>query len=240
MSDQPASSRVIYMIALLDLLRDAGGALPSTVIYEHLRASGRVPAGDLATIQSSGETRFAKEVRFARLELVQAGLLNLGTPGQWSLSETGWGTFLTPAEARALIRHRRHGAEVKAVLASLPGPTTGPRPTAYAATVMRTITDRSYAYAFRFGKADVWKIGHAQDVDARLVEVNRHVPVELLSLSWSIFARHACADSLAAHRLEQQLFGELSDCRTQGERVQCSRERLVLAWRRQCPTTELL
>lgn len=240
MADRPASSRVIYMIALLDLLRDASGALPSTVVYEQLRASGRVPPGDLATIQSSGETRFAKEVRFARLELVHAGLLNLGTPGQWSLSEVGWGTFLTAAEARALIRHRRHGAEEKPGLPSLPGPTTGPRPTAYTATVVRTITDRSYAYAFRFGKTDLWKIGHAQDVDARLVEVNRHVPVELLGLSWSIFARHACADSVAAHQLEQQLFGELSDCRTQGERVQCSRERLVVAWRRHCPAKEPL
>jgi hypothetical protein len=225
---------VIYMIALLDLLRDAGGALPSPVVYAHLRASGRVPPSDLATIQSSGETRFAKEVRFARLELVHAGLLNLGTPGQWSLSETGWGTFLTPAEAQALIRQRRHGTKLNAVHALLPGPTTGPRPTAYTATVVRTVTDGSYAYAFRFGSADLWKIGHAQDVDARLVEVNRHVPVELLGLSWSIFARHACADSLAAHRLEQQLLGELSDRRTQGERVQCSRERLILAWRRHC------
>ncbi len=220
------------MIALLDALRDAGGALSSTAAFEQLRARSQVPQSDLTTIQRSGETRFAKEVRFARLELVRAGLINLGAPGHWSLSDAGWGAFLTMSDARALIRQRRHGGDIPPIAITVPGPTTGPKPVSYEAIIVRSLGVESFTYMLRFGDADLWKIGHTQNVAARLAEVNRHIPIEVIGHAWKLFARRAFANSLAAYEAEQKLLGELADCRTQGERVQGSRERVIHAWQR--------
>src|ERR1700743_2312456 len=94
------SSRLIYMGAILDVLRLCGGTAKSKEVYEILIAKGVARKGDITTIQKSGERRFSKEVRFARKELVEAGLLANDVEGIWSLSEHGWGTCLDPDTAR--------------------------------------------------------------------------------------------------------------------------------------------
>jgi hypothetical protein len=235
------SSRVAYMIAILDVLRAAGGRLQSPEVFEHIQSSDAARTADIETLQPSGETRFVKEVRFARLELVKAGLVEQGEPGSWSLSTAGWSSFLTPAEAQALVTLRRRGRLQKFDRSSVTGgPTTGPRPASYTATIARTVAAQSWLYLLRFGGSDIWKVGHAQDLDARLAAINRHIPTELLGMRWAIFARKPCHDSLAAYGLEQNLLTRLMVCRTEGERVRCPRDQIIEAWRRVCAAQEII
>lgn len=231
------SSRLLYMVHLLDVLRSAGGTLASAEVFQELLRSGLARQSDVDTMQASGETRFAKSVRFARVELVGASLLDCPSDGVWSLSETGWSTFLTPEEARALVgalRHRR-AAKPSSDAAAVAGPTRGPRPASYTATVTRDAFGCTYTYVLRFGEADVWKIGQSGDVVHRLSEVNKHVPHEHLGQQWSLFAKRLWPDAPAAYAMEQQLFRALTPRRTIGERVRCSRAEIVAAWRACAP-----
>lgn len=132
-----------------------------------------------------------------------------------------------------LIRQRRHGSIARRGPPVRPaeGPTKGPRPTNYTALISRTMGEPSWTYALRYGASDLWKIGHAQNVDARIAEVNKHIPHELTGDRWQPFARVRWPDSLAAYEMEQRLFAALSEKRTQGERVRCPAEDLIAAWR---------
>lgn len=224
------SSRLAYMVHLLDVLRASGGSLRSVEVFERLKAGGYARATDVELTQASGETRFAKEVRFARLELVEAGLVQHSEDGIWSLSDEGWATFLTIKEARTLVSRRRHGGGVRPFKPPRQGPTTGPVPTAFVATVVRSLDRESWTYVLRYGESDLWKIGHTQDVAARLVDVNRHLPIEVTGVDWRLHARLMWPDSAAAYAMEQRLFRTLSRHRTHGERVRCSTLDLGAAW----------
>lgn len=222
------------MVHLLDVLRSAGGTLPSTEVFEELRRSGSARLSDLETLQSSGETRFAKEVRFARLELVAASLLDCPVGGVWSLSETGWSTFLTPDDACSLVSARRRGSTLPGSRPSqLPvsGPTRGLPPTSWTAMVARDVGGIAFTHILQFGEADIWKVGYANDVPARLAQVNRHVPYEHLGRQWTLFAKRRWPDAPAAFAMEQRLLGLLQRQRTVGERVGCPRSTIVKAWR---------
>jgi hypothetical protein len=240
MIEKPPSSRVVYMIGILDELRDAGGTLASSEVADRLKAHGMARIADLEKLQDSGETRFAKELRFARLELARAGLIESGSPGQWGLSAIGWGCFPTVQEAQALISRRRRGPlDTVDNMRGAVGPTTGPRPSGYSTTMVRSIAEPSFAYALRFGSSDIWKIGHTQNLENRLKQIRCHVPDEILGMNWEVFATHACHDSLQAFALEQALFAMLREYRTTGERIGCSRTRLVAAWRSVCQVMPL-
>jgi hypothetical protein len=236
MSDTALPSRSFYMICILDLLRDAGGMLHSNEVFRLMKDGGYARASDLETIQASRETRFAKETRFARLELAKAGLLEQGQSGQWVLSELGWATFLTPDRTRQLIRQRRHGANVVRTSSPMPRPTTGPKPSSFMAAISRQVGAPSWTYLLRYGGSDLWKIGHTENVVHRLADVNRHVPIELTGHCWALFARVRFDDSLAAYNMEQRLLVALNSYRTQGERVRCSVSRLIEIWT-QCVQT---
>lgn len=227
----PISSRLIYMVGVLEVLRCAGGVLTSTETFEHLEAAGWARAADISTIQASGESRFTKEVRFARLELVNAGLLEQDDPGRWRLSDLGWSTFLSIEGARELVGQRRHGSSKRSLHATKPGPTRGPRPTSFTSVISRSTEKISWVYVLSFAGCEMWKVGHAADIPARLTDVNRHLPVELNGQSWALFAWAKFPDAGLAYEMEQRLLETLSRFRTQGERVRCSRDQVVAAWR---------
>jgi hypothetical protein len=69
-------------------------------------------------------------------------------------------------------------------------PTTGPKPASWTGTVSRDASLQSFAYVFQFGNREVWKIGHALDVNHRLAEVNKHVPYEILGEQWCVCLQH--------------------------------------------------
>ena len=104
---QEISSRTLYMIAILEALREMGGEAPTPDVYNWLESSGHAREADLRSIQTDGGTRFKKEVRFARKELFDAGLLSSKRRGLWTLTANGAATDLTPERALAIVRSRR-------------------------------------------------------------------------------------------------------------------------------------
>jgi hypothetical protein len=84
-------------------------------------------------------------------------------------------------------------------------------------------------YAFRFGKRNVWKIGHSQDISARLVDVNKHVPHEVLGERCSVAWKQHWQTRMDAYEMEQLLLSALTLRRTR-ERVLCTEDELQAAW----------
>jgi hypothetical protein len=85
------------------------------------------------------------------------------------------------------------------------GPTRGPQPSNWESTVSRATEGSAYTYVFRFGKKDIWKIGWATDVKARLAQVNEHVPSELLGESWVEGFKEPRPNQQEAYEMEQRL-----------------------------------
>ncbi|WP_431307636.1 winged helix-turn-helix domain-containing protein [Caulobacter endophyticus] len=222
------------MVSILDVLRMFGGGLPSGRISEIMIDLNLARPSDVAVVQPSGETRFAKEIRFARLELVAAGLLDCPESGFWALSDDGWSTLLTVDDARAIVTARRHDVRTagKGAGTLVQGPTTGPAPGSYTAVISYDAEVPSFVYVLQFGSSDVWKVGRAKDVSVRLRQINKHVPFEILDQNWWVFAKVKCASFRDAHFSEQFLLSILESSRTVGERIRCPQDKIVDAWRR--------
>jgi hypothetical protein len=117
------------------------------------------------------------------------------------------------------------------VASSIPGAaTTGPKPTSWSGTIERDADQESFTYVFRFGRRDVWKIGHAVDVSARLAEVNKHVPDEVIGEKWTLVLTHKWPNQLAAYEMEQRVLRLLRTPSSVGERVSCTLKQLEAVW----------
>jgi len=110
------------------------------------------------------------------------------------------------------------------------GPTTGPQPTSWNGTVSRNAARGAVTYALQFGRRNVWKIGHAVDVDARLTAVNTHVPHEVLGEYWHLVLQQSWPTEATAYGMEQALLKALRTETSVGERVTCTRKRLEGTW----------
>lgn len=109
-------------------------------------------------------------------------------------------------------------------------PTTGPVPTDWEGVVSRRIDSEATTYAMRFGRRNIWKVGHAQDTAVRLTQLNLHVPHEELGEKWELRLIQRWPDSVQAYSMEQRLFCTLAAYRTEGERIRCSEAQLQSAW----------
>lgn len=109
-------------------------------------------------------------------------------------------------------------------------PTTGPRPSDASYSVERSAQDAASTYAMRFGKRNIFKIGHAQDVKARLAAVNQHVPVEVLNERWSVYLTHLWKTSVEAYNMEQRVLKRMETKRSGFERLLCTETELSSAW----------
>jgi hypothetical protein len=154
-------------------------------------------------------------VRFARQELFLGGLIDGTSHGLWRLTDDGRRTNLSTESARRIASLRHHPragtpsvvepsadispdrtADTEPSYARAPSaerPTLGPVPSAWTASVTHSVTGPGWTYSMRFGNRDLWKVGHTSDLAARLVEVNRHVPHEILGERWTVFLSHAWA-----------------------------------------------
>jgi hypothetical protein len=110
------------------------------------------------------------------------------------------------------------------------GPTRGPVPSSWSGTVSRDANAAAATYAFRFGKRNVWKIGHAQDLRDRLLDVNKHIPHEVLGERWSTVYQQRWRTQKEAYEMEQRLLSLLAERRTEGERVRCTEDELQAVW----------
>ncbi len=226
-------SRYLYMIGLLDCLRALGPINPQRA-YDWLIEAGIARDEDRTKLQQDGGSRFKKEARWARQELLHAGLVMSPSKGIWALTEAGASTFLTPAGAKAIAyshsTHKWAASENDDLQRESFAPTTGPIPVEWSGTVTRALRGPCWTYATRFGDTLVWKIGLANNVDQRAIELNRHLPHEIVEHRWRPLIRHPWPDARAAYAMEQFVLIELRDVRTSGERVLCTEERVRAAW----------
>jgi hypothetical protein len=116
------------------------------------------------------------------------------------------------------------------LVAAVAQPTTGPRPSDWFGEVSRSAAETAYTYAMRFGRRDLWKIGHAQDLAARLQDINKHVPHEVLGEKWSLVMQQKWQSSVGAYEMEQRVLARLQTHRTEGERVLCPETVVFSAW----------
>lgn len=207
-------------------------------VYDWLETNGLRRARNAPT-GADPDQDFHKEVRFARQELADGGLVR-SVNGHWTVAQIDDLLGLTPDLARDMIRRNRRGrdsrrasgeqADPSSTLRRFdPSPTTGPRPSEWT-SVMRRTDGRASTYAFRFGDTDLWKIGFASRVDARLREVNRHIPTELGGSNWAPFLSAQWPSQLAAYSMEQEVLHRLTKERTIFERARCTPERLRASW----------
>lgn len=130
-----------------------------------------------------------------------------------------------PVTEAPAIKHQR---KLQSALQS--GATTGPRPSTWTGETGRDASEASFTYAFQFGKRDVWKIGHAKDVKARLAEVNKHVPSEVLGEMWKVVLSHRWPCENDAYDMEQRVLAALRTPTSIGERVSCGKSKLESVW----------
>jgi hypothetical protein len=241
---KPDSTRVHYMLAVVRALLANGGSGRPPHVYSWLNSNSerrplRTPVG------VHPERHFEREVRFARQELADGGLI-ASVDGVWFLSSTAG--ELTSDRARQIIRENRtrrdrKGGEQIGGVSPVPSiiidpllsveeparPSTGPRPTTWTATTTRGEGPAS-TYAFRFQESDLWKIGFASDLGGRLSEINRHVPIELVGRRWMLALHVSWPSQALAFAMEQEVLVRLHCHRTMFERVRCSVEHLRSAW----------
>jgi hypothetical protein len=109
-------------------------------------------------------------------------------------------------------------------------PTTGPRPTDATYSVTRSAQDTSWTYALRYGKRNMFKVGHTTNVQDRRDAINQHIPVELGVEIWEPALQQKWDTATKAYDMEQRVFALLSGKRSGYERIQCSEKELNSAW----------
>jgi predicted GIY-YIG superfamily endonuclease len=130
-----------------------------------------------------------------------------------------------------VLRRRSH-VLARAVIRSVP--TTGPKPSAWTAEVAHDPNAEAWTYLMRFGNRDVWKVGHTQDLERRLEELNLHVPYEALNERWALVLTQRWENSVLAYEAEQRILAHLQMYRTVGERLVCSEGVVVTHMRSSC------
>lgn len=160
---------------------------------------------------------------------------------QLKSSATPGAEELSPDEAQQVLNLPRHELvlpQISAIVAMTGSvwavgsdlPTVGLPPFMGGFAVNRTARNAS-VYVFRFGETDIFKVGWANDVGARLRDVNSHVPTEVTGAAWKLFLARQFDDPSQAYQAEQEfLRGPMSGFRTIGERVRVTAEQLRSHW----------
>lgn len=102
---EEGSQFVRYFGPLLDALRALGGSGTPNEVIERIALEKQIPDQVQNELLPSGESRFRKQVAWARFYLVREGLLDSSKRGVWSLTERGRSAFLS--HEQALTIHRK-------------------------------------------------------------------------------------------------------------------------------------
>jgi len=140
-------------------------------------------------------------------------------------------TALALPKTEIVLPHTEDRPRLLGLAAAFAKPTTGPRPSDWLGEMSRSAAEAAYTYAMRFGSRDLWKIGHAQDLAARLQDINKHVPHEILGEKWNLVMQQKWHSSLGAYEMEQRVLAGLQTHRTEGERVLCPEIVVCAAWK---------
>lgn len=227
--------------AVVRALAARGGSATPKYCYDWIAANTDVAGRLINKSTISDKEHFEREVRFARQDLHALGLLATRA-GAWQLLDSGL-VDITLEEARQIsqesARTRKNkpkpdefeGADMAdAMPQRVPQPTVGPKPWIGEYRASRT-PGPADTYAFRFENSNLWKIGYTSDIEARLRNINQHIPVELLGLRWLLVHTARWPSAHLAHAMEQRILAKLSKQRTVYERLSCNVEVLNESWR---------
>ncbi|MGN6818585.1 MAG: hypothetical protein ACTHJR_07930 [Sphingomonas sp.] len=226
------------MLALVRSLAAGGGALSPHDTDAWIRANTDLTTRMPSVTKLSAAEHFEREIRFGRQELAEAGLLAT-VGGAWRLLDAE-AVDMTAEQAREITRQNtRRRRDAKSADRGVkirrphsgrsPRATKGPRPVDWRGTVTRE-TGPASTYLFRFEGSHIWKIGFAANVEVRLREVNRHIPIELLDRRWVLIRSQPWASSELAYQMEQKVLEGLNSKRTVYERVECSEAEALKMW----------
>jgi hypothetical protein len=168
--------------------------------------------------------------RFKLIDVLKEQLTYEATVRAVLLDADDSAAVLALPKTEIVLPHSEARRKLLHLVAAVAQPTTGPRPSDWFGEVSRRATETAYTYAMRFGGRDLWKIGHAQDLAARLQDINKHVPHEVLGEKWSIVMQQKWQSSVGAYEMEQRVLARLQTHRTEGERVLCPEIVVFTAW----------
>lgn len=106
----------------------------------------------------------------------------------------------------------------------------GPPPTSYEALIIKTCDGPCFTYLLRFGSRDIWKVGMSVNPDRRLVEINAHIPSEILDEEWQIVRLACFKDPQTAYDAEQRILDYFRAHRTAGERISLPLAQVSAGW----------
>jgi hypothetical protein len=168
--------------------------------------------------------------RFKLIDVLKEQLTYEATVRAVLLDADDSAAVLALPKTEIVLPHSEARRKLLCLVAAVAQPTTGPRPSDWFGEVSRRATETAYTYAMRFGSRDLWKIGHAQDLAARLQDINKHIPHEVLGEKWSIVMQQKWQSSVGAYEMEQRVLARLQTHRTEGERVLCPEIVVFTAW----------
>jgi restriction endonuclease Mrr len=94
---------------ILDALRKLGGSGTPEEVTDTITRDLSIPEKELNEMLPRGEPRVRNQIRWARLYLVRAGLVDSSMRGVWSLTQKGKDTQLDAETTSALFRDVRPG-----------------------------------------------------------------------------------------------------------------------------------
>lgn len=238
MTEPTVRTQHVLAVARALVAMDGSATLPQVYAWiedNGLRRVLHTPEG------MTEEEHYRREVRFARQELLYGGLL-VTVGNRWRAVDMDLMLALTPDAVQQMIRQNNRDRRDKRTAPPSSGPiragqmasrqptaSTGPRPVSWSREVTRA-DGPAQTYALRFGDTDLWKIGFASDARSRVSVINRHLPTELVDITWVLVRSFRWPNQLAAYAMEQEVLTILASERTIFERVRCSPERLASAW----------
>ena len=79
-----------FINPLVKVLRDAGGALPTSEVIDQVIENEQISEAELQETLKNGDSRVRNQIQWARMYLVHAELLKNETRGLWELTEKGY------------------------------------------------------------------------------------------------------------------------------------------------------
>ncbi len=102
MANGPQFTR--YMIPLLQVLREMGGASSSYEATDLVIEKEKIPESELAQTLKNGQSRIRNQIAWARMYLVHSGHIDSSARGVWRLTEKGMQDDLSAVDSVTLFK----------------------------------------------------------------------------------------------------------------------------------------
>ena len=93
-----------FIRPVIDVLRTNGGSAKSSDVIDEVLEVCKISDEEYNAKLKSGESRVRNQIQWARMYLVNAGYINRGQRGQWTLTEKALGSNLSESDVFSLFR----------------------------------------------------------------------------------------------------------------------------------------